>query len=73
MKNKIKRMNVNMNCEIDFTINETIIEKVPYIKCLGFIIENRLNLKEHVDYICKGISKKKLDSKKNQKEHHSAI
>ena len=46
-ENKIKRMDINMNCDIDFKINNTIIEKVPHIKYLGFIflIDNKLNLK----------------------------
>ena len=45
---KTKIMEVNMNSNEMFKINDNIIEKVELIKYLGFIIDRKLNLNEHI-------------------------
>ena len=51
-KNKTKVMEINLNSEEIFEINDTIIEKPEYIKYLGFIInKKKLNFNEQID-IC---------------------
>lgn len=57
-ENKTKIMEINMDNSSVFKINNTVIEKVEKIKYLGFIIDKKINLKEHIDYICKKIGKK---------------
>lgn len=57
-ENKTKLMEINMNNESVFKINNEVIEKVNEIKYLGFIIDKQLKFKEHMEYICKKIGKK---------------
>lgn len=57
-ENKTKIMEMNMTSDINFEINDQIIEKVTEIKYLGFIIDKNLKFKEHVEYMCKKIGKK---------------
>ena len=40
-----------------FKINDTVIEKVGYIKYLGFIVDKKLNFNEQID-LCKKVIKK---------------
>ena len=49
---------MNLNSEEIFKINDTVIEKVEYIKYLGFIIDKKLNFNEQLDYLCKNVGKK---------------
>lgn len=57
-ESKTKLMEINMNSNIEFKINDKIIEKVKNIKYLGFIIDSDLKFKDHIDYICRKIGKK---------------
>lgn len=57
-ENKTKFMEINMISNIKIKINNEEIEKVNYIKYLGFIIDKDLRFKEHIDYICRKIGKK---------------
>lgn len=57
-ENKTKIIEINMSTEVIFKINDQIIEKVEYIKYLGFVIDKKLKFKEHIDYTCKKIGKK---------------
>lgn len=57
-ENKTKIMEINMANDEIFEINGKNIEKVSHMKYLGFIIDSKMNFKEHVDYICKKIGKK---------------
>lgn len=57
-ENKTKLMEINMNTNRTFQINNVMIEKVNNIKYLGFLIDKGLNFKEHVEYICKKIGRK---------------
>lgn len=43
---------------VDVFIEGGRVDMVSSIKYLGVIIDNRLNFNEHVDYVCKKISKK---------------
>ena len=51
-------MQINMNNNINFKINDVIIEKVNKIKYLWFVTHKDLKFKEHLEYICKKIRKK---------------
>lgn len=55
---KTKIMEINFDSEIVFKINNEGIEKVNNMKYLGFIIDKEMKFKDHIDYICKKISKK---------------
>lgn len=55
---KTKLMEINIDSNIQFKINDEVIEKVKSIKYLGFIIDKELKFKEHIEYICKKIGKK---------------
>ena len=44
-----------MNSDELFEINDSVIEKVEHIKYLGFVIDKKLNLNEHINYTCKKI------------------
>lgn len=57
-EDKTKLIEINMSGEINFEINNKIIEKVEKIKYLGFIIDKELKFRDHIDYICKKIGKK---------------
>lgn len=57
-ESKTKIMEINMNCNVIFKINNETIEKVKQIKYLGFVIDKELKFKQHVEYICKKIGKK---------------
>lgn len=59
-ENKTKIMEINMTGDENFEINGNTIEKVPHIKYLGFIIDNKIKFNEHIDYICKKIGKKSV-------------
>lgn len=48
----------NVDQQISVSINGETIERVYTMKYLGFIIDCRLHLKNHIDYICKKIAKK---------------
>ena len=37
-------------------INDEIIEKAEKIKSVGIIIDNCMNFKDHIDYICNNIA-----------------
>ena len=49
--NKTKLMEINMQSNSSFGINNVVVEKVNSIKYLGFIIDRYLKLMEHVEYI----------------------
>ena len=59
-ENKTKLMEINMQSNSSFEINNVVIEKVNGINImyLGFIIDGDLKLKEHFKYICTKIGKK---------------
>lgn len=57
-ESKTKIMALNTNSVSVYKINNVTIERVKQIKYLGFIIDEHLNFKEHIDYICKKIGKK---------------
>ena len=57
-ENKTKIMEINLNSEEIFKINDTVIERVEYIKYLDFIIDKKLNFNEQIDYLCKNVGKK---------------
>ena len=57
-KNKTKLLEINMDNNIIFKINNVIIEKVNSIKYLGFIIDKELKFNDHMEFICKRIGKK---------------
>ena len=57
-ENKTKIMHINTNTDLDFEINNKIIEKVESIKYLGFQIDKNMNFNEHIELICKKIGKK---------------
>lgn len=50
--------NVKEQVKSDIKINNEIIEKVKQYKYLGVIIDNKLNFKDNVTYICKKVAKK---------------
>ena len=52
-ENKTKLKQINMNNELVFKINNQVIETVTQIKYLGFIIDKKLKLNVHIEYICK--------------------
>ena len=51
-ENKTNLMQINMNNELVFKINNQIIETLYQIKYLGFIIDIKLKVNEHFEYIC---------------------
>lgn len=55
---KTKCMFFNDNASTNINIDNKIIEKVNDIKYLGIMIDNKLDFKCHVQYICKKIAKK---------------
>ena len=55
-------MKINLQNNSLFGINNVVIEKVNSIKYLGFIIDRDLKLKEHLEYICRKIGKKKVSA-----------
>lgn len=57
-ESKTKIMEINTNNEFIYQINNVKIERVKQMKYLGFIIDENLNFKEHIEYICKKIGKK---------------
>ena len=57
-ENKTKLMEINMQSNSSFGINNVVIQKVNSIQYLGFIIDTDLKLKEHLEYICGKIGKK---------------
>ena len=52
-----KIMKIKTNSDINFEIIDKEIEMVNQIKYLGFIVDNNLNLKSHIDFICKKLGK----------------
>ena len=50
-EDKTKIMEINMNNNSDMEINNKIVEKVEKIEYLGFIIDNGMNFKDHMDYM----------------------
>ena len=58
IENKTKLMDINMQSNSSFALNNVVIEKVNSIKYLSFIIDRDLKLKEHLEYICEKIGKK---------------
>ena len=57
-ENNTKLIQVNMQSNSSFGINNVAIEKVNSIKYLVFIIDSDLKLKEHLEYIFRKIQKK---------------
>ena len=57
-ENKTKIMKINLNSEEILKINDTVIEKVEYIKYFGFIIDKNFKCNEQIDYLCKDVGKK---------------
>lgn len=55
---KTKSMVLNSNLENGIKINNNEIEIVEEIKYLGLVIDNKLNFKAHINYICKKLAKK---------------
>lgn len=51
----LRGRNMDDNC---IQMGGNIIEKVHSMKYLGFIIDDKLNFHEHVEYLCKKIAKK---------------
>ena len=45
-------MEINMQSNSSFGINNVVFEKVNSIKYLNFRIDRDLKLKEHLEYIC---------------------
>lgn len=54
----IRGIKKNIQSTEDVKINSISVERVMQIKYLGIIIDEYLNFKEHVKYICKKINKK---------------
>ena len=46
-------MEINMQTNNSFGTNNVVIEKVNSIKYLGFIVDNNLKLKKHLEYKCR--------------------
>ena len=59
-ENKTKLMEINMQPNSSFGINNVGIEKVNSVKYLGFIIDRDLKLKKHLEYICGKIGEKQV-------------
>ena len=57
-ENKTKLLEINMDNNIIFKINNVIMEEVNSIKYLGFIIDKALEFNEHMEFICKKIEEK---------------
>lgn len=55
---KTKCMILNGSTNEDVKIEDQIVQKVSVIKYLGVMIDDKLEFKEHIDYICKKIAKK---------------
>ena len=59
--NKTKFMilnNPSPELQFNIQINNTIIEQITSIKYLGIVLDNKLSFNEHIDHICKKVSKK---------------
>ena len=65
-------MEIKTNSDKNFEINCKEIEKVNQIKYLGFIIDNNLNLKRHIDFICKKLREKIGFFKRLKKKYNCA-
>lgn len=48
----------NISTSLNITIDGTEVEKVNSFKYLGVIVDDQLKFNEHIDYLCKKISKK---------------
>ena len=46
---------INMSSAIIFRINDEVTENFKDIKCLEFIINQEIKIKDHIEYICKKI------------------
>ena len=57
-EDKTKLLEINMDNNIIFKINNVIIEKVNSIKYLGCIIDKGLKFNDHMEFICEKIGKK---------------
>ena len=57
-KNKTKLLEININNNTTFNINNVIIVKVDSIKYLGFIIDKELRFNDYMEFICKKIGEK---------------
>ena len=57
-ENKTKSLEINMDNNIIFKINNVMIEKVNSIKYLDFIIDKELKFNGHMEFICKKIGEK---------------
>ena len=55
--NKTKLLEINMDKNIIFKINNVIIGNVNSTKYLGFIIHKELKFNDHMEFICKKIDK----------------
>ena len=49
--------NKNITSTLNVNINNVNIDRVFHTKFLGVLIDHKLNWKEHIDYICKKLSK----------------
>ena len=57
-ENKTKFLEINMDNNVIFKINNVIIERVNSIKYLGFKIYTELKFNDHIEFICKKIGEK---------------
>lgn len=48
-------MEINTTSGISVTINNEVIEQEKNIKYLGFMTENELKFRDHIDYNCKNM------------------
>ena len=58
-ENKTKVLEINMNNNIIFKINNVIIEKVNSLKYMGFIIDKELKFNDHMEFVRKSGDNKK--------------
>ena len=77
--NKSKYLVINKtNITMNITMNNYLIEKVNKIKFLGIILNNELNIDDHMDYLLKDINNKtwllnRIKSKLNKESKISLI
>ena len=63
-----------LNHNVDISVNNVLIERVYVTKFLGVQIDPKLNWKNHIEYICKKISKCiRMISKARRKLHKSPL
>ena len=57
-ENETKIMEINLNSEGIFKINDAVIENLEYVEFLGFIIDKKLNVNEKINYLFKKVGNK---------------